>query len=130
MADGDGDKKKSGGGLKKAWKVTKTILSMGAIGTVATLGGTILLPFVGASAAGAAATGATNAGILTSFWSPLVTDPVSGSMGLTEGFNRIVSGFGEFGEAALEVIKSGLNPADGLSPMAAMKETLALPATG
>ncbi len=99
----------------------KTIFTMGAIGTVMTFGGTILLPFFGASAGGAAAaTGATNASVLGSFWAPLFTS-TTGEMGLTAGLGKMASGVGAFFNSAATVVSAAFDPST------TMKEALFAP---
>lgn len=88
----------------------KTIFTLGAVGVAATLGGTLLLPFFGCAAGGAAATaGATNASVLSSFWSPLFTS-TTGEIGLTAGLSKIFSGFAALGKSAFAVGSAAVDP--------------------
>lgn len=96
------------------------------VGLVTTAGGLILIPFFGAAAAGMAAIpGATNADILISFWNPLMSDPVTGERGLSEGISRIFNGWLELGESAYEVGAAGVEAGfNGEPVMKAMKGSL------
>ena len=85
------------------------------------LGGTILMPFFLTSAGGAAAaTGATNASVLGSFWAPLFTS-TTGEMGLTAGLGKMASGVGAFFNSAATVVSAAFDPST------TMKEALFAP---
>lgn len=73
-------------------------------------GGTVLFPFLAASAGGAAAaTGATNASVLGSFWAPLFTN-TSGEVGLTAGLGKMVDGLGALFNSAVDVGSAAFDP--------------------
>ena len=83
------------------------------VGLIATAGGLILIPFFGAAAAGVIATGmASNGAVMTSFWAPLLTDPYTGAMGITEGISRIFNGWAGLAKSGFNVAAGGM---EGLS---------------
>lgn len=86
----------------------KTIFTLGAVGTVATCGGMLLLPFFGTAAGAAAATaGATNGAVLGSFWAPLFTS-TAGEVGLTAGVGKIFAGLAALGKSGFTVAAAGV----------------------
>ncbi len=105
-------------GLGKAFKATSDF-----VGKYATIGGLLLFPFFATAAwgavAAAAATGqaATVGGILTSFWSPLITDPVTGAMGIGEGLTRMFNGAAALGDAGMQMVNAGANAIGGGTPI-------------
>ncbi|MGQ0528157.1 MAG: hypothetical protein ACT4OY_09065 [Alphaproteobacteria bacterium] len=109
----------------------KKIFTLGAIGTIATAGGMLLLPITGAVAGGAFATaGATNASVLGSFWATLFTS-TTGEIGLTAGLTKIFSGFGALFNSGAAVLTAGFNAVStGSAPFSAMNTALFAPVAG
>lgn len=112
-----------------SWKTMKTILTLGVVGSVATAGGLILLPFFGVAAGGAAATaGATNGAVLGSFWAPLFTS-TAGEVGVTAGISKMFSGYAALAKSGWSVASAGGNAAmNGGSVIGAVQSALAAPA--
>ena len=102
-----------------------------AFGKVATLGGYLLLFFFGGAAGAYAAshvasimaakaatvTAATNGGALSSFWSGLVTNPVTGETGIGPGLVNILHGWGYLGQAAGHEVVAGVNAVQSHQPV-------------
>lgn len=84
-----------------------------ACSKIATFSAILFFPFVFQAAAtyvAAHGAAATAGGVLTSFWSPLVTDPVTGNMGITECFNKLFDGAMFLGQSAYHVASAAVSP--------------------
>ena len=82
-------------------------------GKIATVSGLLLIPFFGASAASllaAKGAAATTGQVLTSFWSPLVTNHISGDMGVMPGITNMFNGWSGLAHGMVNLVSAALDP--------------------